>query len=233
MHNISYHEHAYAVLYARFARLPDLAMKLPRPQFALSTPVSRSAVATSLSLIIFHLPFRRRYPNLNSMLNNALITAGLHPVLLIAPLHMLSPAALSSSPEFLPPSQSPPESLPPTRGSPTLDLPPARPPTPFLSLPPSSDPGLLRHLFSLPRRQVELEMGRSDLVFPFVSLRTCLTTPTLLPPSTSSAASSEQTEITRRLTRVAPDQKPAASFVSANVGPLSPAQCVCIESRPS
>jgi hypothetical protein len=156
------------------------------------------------------------------------------PVLPVAPFPMLSPTALSSSPRLLPLSPSPPESLPPTPPSPTLDLPPALAPSPCPSSPLSSDPGLLRHpgLFLLPRRQVELEMGRSDLVFPFISLSACLTTPTLLPPSTSSTASSEQTEITRRLTRVAPNQKPAASFVSANVGPLSPAQCVCIESRP-
>jgi hypothetical protein len=135
------------------------------------------------------------------------------PVLPVAPFPMLSPTALSSSPRLLPLSPSPPESLTPTPPSPTLDLPPALAPSPCPSSPPSSDPGLLRHLFLLPRRQVELEMGRSDLVFPFVSLRACLTTSTLLPPSTSSTASSEQTEITRRLTRVAPDQKPIGLYI--------------------
>jgi hypothetical protein len=71
------------------------------------------------------------------MLNTALITASLHPVLLIAPLRMLSPAALNPSPQFLPPSEPLPESLPPTPPSPTLDLPLALA-SPFLSSPTSS-----------------------------------------------------------------------------------------------
>jgi hypothetical protein len=96
------------------------------------------------------------------------------PVLPVAPLLVLLPTALSSSPRLLPLSPSMPKSLPPT------------PPSLFPSSPLSSDPGLLHHLFSLPRRQVELETGRSDLLFPFVSLRACHTTLTLLSPSTSS-----------------------------------------------
>jgi hypothetical protein len=118
---------------------------LPRSRYeATQAPVCRQLPRSpfrnshlSLPLIIFHPSSRRCYPNLDPALNNALITASLHPVFPVAPLHMLSPAALRSSPQLLPPSRSRPESLPPTPPSPTLYLRPA-PPSPFFSSPPFS-----------------------------------------------------------------------------------------------
>src|SRR6266850_4538265 len=152
MYNVPPHEHAYAVLYARFARrFPDLAIKLPRPQFVQDT--SPSAPPFSVQQQLSLPPSHHFPPAISSSLPQPRPRAEQYgddgrpsplqcrptPVLPATPLPMLSPTALSSSPQLLPPSPLLPESLPSTPPSPTLDLPPA-PPFPFPSSLPSLPP---------------------------------------------------------------------------------------------